>query len=456
MYIRDTIAAICTPLGEGGIGIIRVSGDQARLIGATIFNRKPDGGFISHRFYYGAIIDPNGPVTLDEAMLVFMQAPRSYTCEDVLEIQCHGGYLMVQQALGLVLRQGARLAEPGEFTRRAFLNGRIDLVQAEAVIDVIRGKTEAALSLAQHQHAGLISKEIRAISEGILQILALVESHIDFPEEEIESPGIDDLLTGIETVEQKVAALLDGFSEGKALREGVSVVIAGKPNVGKSSLLNALLREKRAIVTSIPGTTRDVIEEVVNIRGLPVRMLDTAGICESTDAIEREGVALALEKISQADLVLFMVDASRSFDNDDLIICKQISGKNFLLVMNKCDQCEIIELPEALAAYNPIRISTLRGEGIDSLHHEVYDNFLHGRATDSREYVVLSNVRHRDALDKCLAALRRFTANAQAGFNLELLAADLRDALHAVGEVTGKTTADDVLDIIFQRFCIGK
>ncbi len=456
MYIHDTIAAICTPLGEGGIGVIRISGDQARRIGATIFSRKPDGGFESHRFYYGAIIDPDVRVTLDEAMLVCMQAPRSYTCEDVLEIQCHGGYLMVQQVLGLVLRQGARLAEPGEFTRRAFLNGRIDLVQAEAVLDVIRGKTEAALNLAQHQHAGFLSKEIGAISGGILHTLSLVEAYIDFPEEEIDAAGLKDLSVAVKTTVEKITELLDGYAEGKAMREGVSVVIAGKPNVGKSSLLNALLREKRAIVTSIPGTTRDVIEEVVSIRGLPVRMLDTAGICESADLIEREGVVLALEKISQADLVLFMVDASRSFDKDDLFIGEQIAGKNFLLVMNKCDQREVLEIPEMLASHKPIKISTLRGEGIESLHQAVYDCFLHGRAIDTREYVVLSNVRHRDALDKCLVALRRFMENAHAGFNPELLAADLRDALHAVGEVTGETTTDDVLDLIFQRFCIGK
>lgn len=283
-----------------------------------------------------------------------------------------------------------------------------------------------------------------------------MEAHIDFPEEEIEAAGLKELSIAVNTAVKKIVALLDGFAEGKALREGVSVVIAGKPNVGKSSLLNTLLREKRAIVTSIPGTTRDVIEEVVNIRGLPVRMLDTAGICKSADPIEQEGVAMALEKISQADLVLFMVDASRFFDNDDLFIGKHISGKNILLVMNKCDQRDVIEIPVALAAHKPIRISTLTGEGIDSLHQAIYDRFLHGRASDSREYVVLSNVRHRDALDKCLVALRRFMENADDGFNPELLAADLRDALHAVGEVTGETTSDGVLDLIFQRFCIGK
>ncbi len=456
MYIHDTIAAICTPLGEGGIGVIRISGDQAREIGATIFSRKPDGGFESRRFYYGSIIDPASGEELDEALVVFMKAPHSYTCEDVLEIQCHGGYLVVQRLLSLVLRQGARLAEPGEFTRRAFLNGRIDLVQAEAVIDVIRGKTEASLALAQKQRAGHLSRQIAVIREGILHALALVEAYIDFTDEEIGMRESGEIEGGIAASRQRIAELLAGFSEGKALAEGVSVVIVGKPNVGKSSLLNTLLREKRAIVTSIPGTTRDVIEEVVNIRGLPVRMLDTAGICETTDPIEQEGVRLALGKIPQADLLLFLIDGSRPLDSDDLLIEKELEGNKFLLVLNKSDLPEAVLLPDTLAHHQAIRISTLTGAGIETLHHMIHSYFLHGRATDSREFVALSNIRQRDALERCGVALRRYSANATGGFNLELIAADLREALRAVGEVTGESTPDEVLDLIFQRFCIGK
>jgi tRNA modification GTPase len=456
MYIRDTIAAICTPLGEGGIGVIRISGDTARQIGVTIFSRKPSGGFQSHRFYYGKIIDPDDGTELDEALVVFMQAPRSYTCEDVLEIQCHGGYLVVQRVLGLVLRQGTRLASPGEFTRRAFLNGRIDLVQAEAVIDVIRGKTEAALALAQHQRAGLLSRQITEIRETVLRALALVEAYIDFPEEDVNSADSDEIDFLVGEALDKNVAILDGFAEGRALREGVSVVIAGKPNVGKSSLLNTLLKEKRAIVTAIPGTTRDVIEEVVNIRGLPVRVLDTAGICETDNPIEREGVRMALEKIPQADLILFVLDASRLLDSDDLFIEKELGRKNFILVLNKCDLLEVCDLSGPLAAHEMVRISTQNGAGIDSLHQAIHTRFLHGRSVDSREYVALSNVRQRDALEKCHVSLQRFTADAASGYNLELLAVDLREALHAVGEVTGETTPEEVLDIIFQRFCIGK
>jgi tRNA modification GTPase len=456
MYVHDTIAAICTPLGEGGIGVIRISGDRARQIGATIFSGKPDGGFQSHRFYYGSIIDPVDENALDEALVVFMQAPRSYTCEDVLEIQCHGGYLVVQQVLGLVLRQGARLASPGEFTRRAFLNGRIDLVQAEAVIDVIRGKTEAALALAQQQCAGLLSRQITAIKEGILEALALVEAYIDFPEEEIEADNIGEINDLVSVALIKNTEILAGFNEGRVLREGVSVVIAGKPNVGKSSLLNTLLKEKRAIVTAIPGTTRDVIEEVVNIRGLPVRVLDTAGICVTDDPIEKEGVLLALGKIPQADLLLFVLDASRALDEDDLFIEKELTGRKFILVLNKCDLAEAAEIPATLAVHEKIRISTQSGAGIELLLQAIHDFFMHGRAVDSRDYVALSNSRQRDALEKCADALQRFKADVAAGINLELLAVDLREALHAVGEVTGETTPDEILDLIFQRFCIGK
>jgi len=456
MYIHDTIAAICTPLGEGGIGVIRISGERARQIGEMIFSRKPYGGFQSRRFYYGEISDPDEGVALDEVLVVFMQAPRSYTCEDVLEIQCHGGYLMVQRILGLVLRQGARLAAPGEFTRRAFLNGRIDLIQAEAVIDVIRGKTEAALALAQHQRAGLLSRQIEELREGVVHGLALVEAYIDFPEEEISSADYGEVTCLVEDALGKLDCVLGGFAEGRALREGVSVVIAGKPNVGKSSLLNTLLKEKRAIVTAIPGTTRDVIEEIVNIRGLPVKVLDTAGICETDDPIEREGVRIALEKLPRADLVLFVLDASRPLDSDDQFIWKELGNRNFMVVLNKSDLPELIQLPASFAAHETIRISTHNGTGIEDLQQAIHAAFLHGQAVDSREYVALSNVRHRDALVKCRCALQRFAENAAAGGSLELLAIDLREALHALGEVTGETTPDDVLDIIFQRFCIGK
>lgn len=456
MYISDTIAAISTPVGEGGIGIIRVSGENARKIAGFIFVPHKSGGLKSHRFYYGRIINPADGTCLDEAMVVLMLAPKSYTAEDVLEIQCHGGYLVVQKILELVVRQGARLAEPGEFTKRAFLNGRLDLVQAEAVIDVIRGKTEAALALAQHQREGLLSRKIADIKEGIAESLALIESCLDFPEEDIEFAGNAEITNLVGNSLEGIDTLLRGYSEGKLLREGVSVLIAGKPNVGKSSLLNTLLKEKRSIVTSVPGTTRDIIEEVVNIKGLPVKMLDTAGIREARDEIEQEGVRLALEKIPLADLVLFVMDASRTFDSEDLLLLDAVEGKAVLVVINKCDLPVILSLPPEFSAWQTVEISTATGYGIDKLCNQIYATFFHGDAVDAREYVAVSLARQRDVLIRSADSLRTFIKNFNEGLNLELVAVDLRDALNAVGELTGETTADDILDLIFQRFCIGK
>jgi tRNA modification GTPase len=456
MYVQDTIAAISTPMGEGGIGIVRVSGANSREIAARIFVREKSGGLKSHRFYYGRIKDPDDGSVIDEAMVVLMAAPKSYTFEDVLEIQCHGGYLVVRKILELVLRHGARLAEPGEFTKRAFLNGRIDLVQAEAVIDVIRGKTDAAVALAQHQREGLLSKEINEAKEGIVHALAMIEAYLDFPEEDIEPDENSKIKESVARSKEKVANLLQGFEEGRVLRDGVSVLIAGKPNVGKSSLLNAMLREKRAIVTSVPGTTRDIIEEIVNVRGLPIRVLDTAGIRITDDVIEQEGVNLALGKIEQADLVLFVLDISSPFDQEDANILKAIEKRNVIVVKNKSDLPHMIETPSDIQFKSNVEISTLTGKGIDRLQQMIFDTFMHNKAVDSRDYVVLSRTRHRDALRKASEYMASFLDHCRDGVNLEILSLDLRYALNAIGELTGETTPDEILDYIFQRFCIGK
>jgi tRNA modification GTPase len=455
MYIRDTIAAISTPVGEGGIGIIRVSGPAALPIARNIFRAQSNGGLKSHRFSYGAVVHPQTGDTLDEAMLVFMKSPNSYTREDVVEIQCHGGTLVVSRILSLVINEGARLAEPGEFTKRAFLNGRIDLVQAEAIMDVISSRTVAALTLAQHQREGLLSQRIAVVQDGILYALAYVEALIDFPEEELDVAVERDVLGRVTPALAELDSLVNGFDEGRVLRDGVSVVIAGKPNVGKSSLLNTLLKDKRAIVTSLPGTTRDVIEEVVNINGLPVKLLDTAGIRNSEDQIEQEGVRLSLERIPKADLVLFVVDDSASFTSEDQAIQRAIGNKSVIVVRNKCDLPSCCVIPDEPSAVS-VAISTVTGAGISALRDAIHASFIHGKAIDSREFVAVSHARHRDALLKSKQALLRFTANLQAGVNMELLPIDLRDALDAVGEVTGATTADDVLDRIFAHFCIGK
>jgi tRNA modification GTPase len=456
MYFQDTIAAISTPVGEGGVGIIRVSGPAAGRIATDIFAGKESGGLESHRFYYGSIGDPDSPSMLDEAMVVLMRAPRSYTREDVLEIQCHGGSLVVQRVLDLVVRRGARPAEPGEFTKRAFLNGRIDLVQAEAVIDVIRSKTDAALALAQHQREGLLSRRINTVRERLLHALALVEAHIDFPEDEVGALALADIARLAQEAGAEIVSLLSGFDEGKVLRDGVAVLIAGKPNVGKSSLLNTLLKEKRAIVTSVPGTTRDIIEEVVNIGGLPVRMLDTAGVRETDDPVEREGVNLTLERIPRADLVLFMVDGSRPYDREDRMIESALADSRVILVRNKIDLPEHCLVPESLRDQVEVAISTRTGEGVDLLRSAIRNAFLHGDATDGREFVALSRTRHRDALIRARNALDYFLVSLETRVPLEFLACELREALQAVGEVTGESAPDELLDLIFSQFCIGK
>jgi tRNA modification GTPase len=456
MYRKDTIAAISTPLGEGGIGIVRISGAAAEGIARKIFTRIPSGGLQSHRFYYGELLDPDTGDVVDEILLVLMQAPRSYTCEDVLEIHCHGGYLIIQRVLQLVLRAGARLAEPGEFTKRAFLNGRIDLLQAEAVIELIRGKTEAALALAQHQREGILSKRIAAVKEGIVTSLAFIEAYLDFPEEDIDIPAFREIETAVRASLTLIKDLLRGFQQGKVLREGVSVLIVGKPNVGKSSLLNTLLKEKRAIVTSVPGTTRDIIEEVVNIKGLPVNLLDTAGIRNSEDEIEQEGMKLTMEKIPLADLILFVVDSSKPFENEDTLIVEAILGREFLVVSNKSDLPQALRLPAQIESEPVVRISARNGGGIEELREAIFSRFIRGASLDGRDFTALSQARHRDALDRAQKSLLSFLESFAAGMPLEIVSLELRDALTALGEVTGETTTDDILDQIFTRFCIGK
>lgn len=455
MYFRDTIAAVSTPPGNGGIGIVRVSGDKAASIADALFKSSSDGGFLSHRFYFGLICDPLTGETLDEAMAVLMRAPRSYTREDVLELQCHGGWLVVEKVLLLTLRSGARLADPGEFTRRAFLNGRIDLVQAEAVMDIIGSNSEAALHLAQKQREGLLSRRIEDVRIRLLNALALVEAYIDFPEDSIGETDLGTICRHIELAISDIGELLSSFDEGRILRDGISVLIIGKPNVGKSSLLNRLLNENRAIVTPIPGTTRDIIEETVNFDGLAVRLLDTAGVCNTDDLVEQEGINRALEKVQSADLVLFVFDLSRPFTEEDQLILDALSGSKVIAVLNKCDLPRELSLPVDCHFEQQLPITANSGVGIEELKQAVHRCFLHSTNVDRREFLALSRVRHRDALVSADRLLMRSVANLEDS-NLELLAIDLRDALDAVGAITGQTATDDVLDIIFSSFCIGK
>lgn len=456
MYIRDTIAAVSTPPGNGGIGIVRISGNMAAAIGSAIFKPVTSGGFKSHRFYFGTVCEPESGELIDEAMAVLMKAPKSYTCEDVFELHCHGGMLVVEGVLDLALKSGARLADPGEFTRRAFLNGRIDLIQAEAVMDIIGSQTEAALRLAQHQREGALSNRINDVRTFLVHALALIEAYIDFPEDDLGEADFTAIGAAVDSAREIIGKLLAGFNDGRILREGISVLIIGKPNAGKSSLLNRLLNENRAIVTHVPGTTRDIIEETINLGGLPVKLLDTAGIRSTSDIVEQEGIRRALDKIPHADLVLFVLDASRSFDDADQLILDALSGTKTIPVLNKCDLPRAIELPACLAHMLPIAISASSGSGVDELRDKVRTTFLHESLLDSREFVAISRARHRDALVSAETVLQNFKANLLAGQQLELLAVDIRDALSVVGSITGQATCDEVLDAIFSSFCIGK
>lgn len=455
MYLSDTIAAISTPIGEGGIAVIRMSGSDSLQIVNRIFVRKSCGDFKSHRFYYGHIAGPEQGHFIDEVMVVWMKAPNSFTREDVVEIQCHGGNLIVREILSLVLQLGARIADPGEFTKRAFLNGRIDLVQAEAVAALISSKTEASLDIARRHADGFLSDLFTSIRDNIRHALALTEAYVDFPDEDMGDSDASSFLSALSIASQTALSLVNSFNQGRVLRDGVSVLIAGKPNVGKSSLMNSLLNEKRSIVTPIPGTTRDFIEEGLNISGLPVRLLDTAGIRSSDDLVEQEGVVLTLDKIASADLILFLLDSSRDFDSDDLSAFRSVSNSNVIIVLNKSDlQCRVT-LPAELDVFPHIPISASSGDGIDTLRHMIADTFLQGGAVDSREAVLLTNVRHRDTLASLVPILASVRERHPSPYP-ELLADDLRSALALLSQITGETTPDDILDIIFSQFCIGK
>jgi len=457
MYIRDTIAAISTPPGNGGIGIVRVSGDRAEAVCTVMFKPLNSGGLQSHRFYFGAVCDPASGELIDEAMAVLMRAPRSFTREDVLEIHCHGGMLVVERVLAAVLQcDGVRLADPGEFTRRAFLNGRIDLLQAEAVMDIISAKSQASLALAQRQREGALSSAIDKVRAAITKSLALVEAYIDFPEDDIGEADTAAIKTAAAASLGDVERLLAGYDEGRIVRDGVAVLIVGKPNAGKSSLLNRLLGENRAIVTHIAGTTRDIIEETAVLDGLAVRLLDTAGIRHTDDLVEKEGISRALECIPLADLVLFVLDASRPFTDEDRLILEAVAGKRIIAVRNKCDLPTQLVLPTECSVLPTVAVSAGNGNGIGQLKTAIRSAVLDEAVLDSREFVAISRARHRDALQETRSALQRFLSGLANGSELELLSIDLREALAAIGQVTGATTTDDVLDMIFSSFCIGK
>jgi len=456
----DTIAAIATPPGTGGIGIIRASGPDAERIGHTLFRpRNAPEAFRSHRLYHGDILCPSTGRILDEVLVAFLRAPHSFSGEDTLEIHCHGGPLILEEVLQAVLRAGARPAGPGEFTRRAFLNGRIDLTQAEAVQEMISARTTRGLDLAISHLGGSLSRAIGELRASLLDILTLLEAEIDFQEEdEIEAAPREGLLDQLRGITARIEELTASYGEGRIVRDGAKVVITGKANVGKSSLFNRLLGEKRAIVTPHAGTTRDFIEESVSIRGIPVRFVDTAGIRESQDPIEKEGIDLVWQQAATADVVVIVLDGSSPFTAEDRSIVEANRGRNLVVAINKCDLTRVLDgnsLPEELSDRKLLPISAKTGEGLDALRDAVHDA-INRSTVECHSDTVLTNLRHRVALERAYTSLRTAEQSLSGGLSPEFAAFDLREALGTLGEVTGQTVTEEVLDRIFSTFCIGK
>ncbi|ACZ00593.1 tRNA uridine-5-carboxymethylaminomethyl(34) synthesis GTPase MnmE [Streptobacillus moniliformis] len=452
----DTIAAISTARGESGIGIVRISGDRAFDILNEIFipyTKNKDLG--NYKLNYGYIYDEGKAV--DEVLVSRMKGPRSYTTEDIVEINCHGGYYTTKKILEVVLKKGARMAEIGEFTKRAFMNGRIDLSQAEAVIDIIHGKTEKSVSLSLDQLKGSLRDQIKEFKEAFLDITAHVNVVMDYPEEGIDDPLPLELRKKLEEVYKKADTLISSYDKGKKIKEGIKTVIVGKPNVGKSTLLNTLLQEERAIVTSVPGTTRDVIEEIINIKGIPLVLVDTAGIRETDDIVENIGVKKSLEFIEMADLVLLVLDSSKEIEEEDIRVIEKILEleKQYIVLLNKID----LERKLDISKYNLnniVEISAQNNINMDKMENEIYEFITDNEIDDSSERLILTNIRHKTALEKTKESIKNIFDTIDMGMPLDLISVDLKEGLDSLSEITGEITSEDVLDHIFAKFCVGK
>ncbi|MDD4957214.1 MAG: tRNA uridine-5-carboxymethylaminomethyl(34) synthesis GTPase MnmE [Candidatus Omnitrophica bacterium] len=456
----DTIAAISTPIGSGGIGIVRISGKDALLVADRLFH-GPAGSKLSsvpsHSVRYGHIRCPKSGHIVDEVLAVVMRAPRSYTTEDVVEINCHGGKAPLKKVLELCMSNGARLAEPGEFTKRAFLNGRLDLSQAEAVLDVIQSETEISGKIALEHMSGGFSGEINRIRDRILDIISKIELTLDFSAEDVEFPETSGISGEIKQVKSDIGGMLDTADKGMILRHGASVVICGRPNVGKSSLMNALLRHDRVIVTPIAGTTRDVVEESIEIAGVKTRISDTAGIMDTKDRVELEGIKRSMEKLVSSDMVVFMLDMSRPLDEKDMEIFDRIKEKNMVIAANKCDLPPALDTGKAEKAFGRgiLRVSVLCRTGLEALEDAIAEA-LAGPGQDTTGARMVTNIRHKQSLESAYSCLERAVGHSGEGYNGELVSSDLNDVLYHLGMITGETADDEVLDRIFSSFCIGK
>lgn len=461
MFIEETISGIATAPGEGGIGIIRMSGSLAVKIANQIFagvKGKKAIDVTSRQIAYGNIVEPETKKIVDEVLLLIMHGPKSYTREDVVEIHCHGGPVPMKRILELTLQYGARMAEPGEFTKRAFLNGRLDLSQAEAVIDIIRAKTDASLRMALGHLKGNLSEKIREMRHGILTMIAHLEAAIDFPEEDIEVMTAQEVKVSVETLLKEMRELLATKETGRILREGLETVIIGKPNVGKSSLLNALLKEKRAIVTDIPGTTRDSIEEFVNIRGVPLKIVDTAGIRETADLVERLGVEKAREFVATADLILLLLDASMELSTEDREVLTMLANKEAIVIVNKSDLPVKLEMDEVytyVSNKKVLKVSVIEGTGLEDLEKSIVDLVYSGKV-EQKEGAVVTNLRQSTLLEQAKEHLEASLLTIDQDMPSDCIVVDLRDAWGKLGEITGDTVGEDIIHEIFTQFCIGK
>lgn len=460
--LSDTIVAIATPIGESGIGIVRISGENALIVADKIFKSKDDKKPSSYKTYtthYGWIVDSSSDSKseiVDEVILTVMRAPKSYTKEDVVEINCHGGIVALRRALDMALGAGCRLAEPGEFTRRAFLNGRIDLTQAEAVLDIIRAKTDTALRIGQEQLKGVFSAKVNQIRGQILEVLSVLEAGIDFPEESAVSVDMGGVRANLTDIDNQLKEILSTAKHGRILREGIHTVICGRPNVGKSSLLNALLKQERSIVTPIAGTTRDTVEEIIDVKGIPVRIVDTAGIIEPRDLVEKKAVLRSRKQIKLADLVILVFDASARLSKHDLSLMKKLRKKETIVVLNKIDLRQKIDKNNIAPRFKTIvELSAKKSQNIHTLE-EAIANLVYGGRVKSPEAGLIASLRHVQAIKEAQKLIAEALNSLDNKLFLEFVTQDIKEALGCLDEVLGRVFSEDLLDKIFSDFCIGK
>lgn len=457
--MEDTIAAVATAYGEGGIGIIRISGEKALSILEEVFEFAGETSqIVNRRMTYGRIVDRENEQIIDEVLAIYMKGPKTYTAEDVVEINCHGSMVSLRKTLALVLRKGARLAEPGEFTKRAFLNGRLDLSQAEAVIDIIKAKTDRSFDVAMSQLEGALSLRVTEIRQKLLDLLVDITVNIDYPDEDIEELTYDKIEENILLIGEMIEKLLSTADTGRMIREGIRVAIVGKPNVGKSSLMNSLLRETRAIVTEIPGTTRDTIEEAISIRNIPVYLVDTAGIRETSDEVERLGIERSKAAFNEADFIIFIMDGSSAISDEDREIASYLDGRDSVVLINKNDlergftNDDVREL-----VTDPVIIETslINNEGIEEIETHI-EKLVYGGELSQHDSTMVNNVRHIELLKQSRDSLRDAMEMTLAREALDFIEVDVRNAYDLLGEITGETVSDDIINEVFARFCLGK